>query len=523
MYASLVIQPPSQLPGFAASAESAGDGAGFGDALRRATALPAGPGVAGLAFAAAPGLRGSPTGGDLAPPPAGLAADLLAFPQELEGGAMALPPEPALATEGLASAPRDAPALSEVALPEGALPEVARPEIALADPLADPLAAQPWPAPNPPATLPPQVGFPAADASIPTPDPSGNPTMAPSAPMPWREDRQGAAPQSPAAQTPPMPDGGTVPPSAGLLPATPAGPAVPQPDLASAAPARPSMAQTGPVFAEQGAPALPEAEQPGEAAPTPGQLLAAAAQAGATLSPPSPHGGAALSRLPQRLADKPGETVPQGHPDPALSLDGPAPIAIAAVAPAAATALRESSHGLTQPAPRAGTGLDSGMGASPGMFEQSAAAGLSARPAENQRDPPRPAAMPPARQVLPIAIAMLVAPGGNNILSVTLEPSELGRLEIRVGRDGDGASLRLIAERPETLSLLARDQRDLQHGLAQSGISLNAEGIRFEMAGQGGQPGQERQPRPRGRQPGPETPAPTLPTAMPASLLDMQI
>lgn len=511
MYASLAIQPPSQLPGFAAPAESAGDGAGFSDALRRATAWPAGPGLAGLAFAASPGLRSNASGGDLAAPPAGLAPDPLAFSQALEGGAMALPPEPALATEGLSLAPRDEPAQSEAALPEVTL--------------ADPLTAQPLLEPSLPAMPPPPVVFPVGAAPIATPDASANPTMAPAASMPGREDPPGPSPQSPATETPPMPAGGIVPPSAGQLPATPAALAVPAPALSSGAPTRPSTTQAGPGFAEQGGPAnaatpvLPEREQPIEATPTPGQLLAAAA----TQSQPSPHGGAALSRLPQRQADKAGETTPHVHPDPALSLDGPAPIAIAAVAPAAAIIPRERGHGLTQPGTQPGAGLEPGMVAGPGMIEQSAAAALSGLPAEPQRDVPRPAAMPPARQVLPIAIAMLVSPGGNNTLSVTLEPLELGRLEIRVGRDADGASLRLIAERPETLSLLARDQRDLQQGLAQSGISLNAEGIRFEMAGQGGQPRQEQQPRPRGRQPGPETPAPAQPMALPASLLDMQI
>lgn len=493
MYASLAIQPPSQLPGFAAPAESAGDGAGFGDALRRATAWPAGPGAAGLAFAAPPGLRFGPSGGDVAAPPAGLAPDPLAFSEALEGIAMALPPEPALATEGLTLAPRDEPALSEVALPE------AKP--------ADPSTAQPLPEPSLPATPPPPVVSPVAAAPIPAPDASASPTMAPSAPVPGREVPPGTSPQSPAAtlaaETPPMPDGGVVAPSAGLRPATSAALAAPAPALAALP--------------------IPDREQPLAAPPTPGQLLAAAAQAGAAQTQPSPQGGAALSRLPQRQADKPGESPPNGHPDSALSLDGPAPTAIAAVTPAAAIIPRESSHGLTRPAIQAGAGLDYGLVAGPGMIEQSAAAALTAMPAEPQRDAPRPAAMPPARQVLPIAIAMLVSPGGNNTLSVTLEPLELGRLEIRVGRDADGASLRLIAERPETLSLLARDQRDLQQGLAQSGISLNAEGIRFEMAGQDGQSRQEQQPGQRGRQPRPETPAPAQPMVLPASLLDMQI
>jgi flagellar hook-length control protein FliK len=141
---------------------------------------------------------------------------------------------------------------------------------------------------------------------------------------------------------------------------------------------------------------------------------------------------------------------------------------------------------------------------------------------EAPRGPERAAPMPPARQVMPMAMAMLLSPGTTPTLSVTLDPAELGRLEIRVGREAGGASLRLIAERPETLSLLVRDQRDLQQGLAQSGITLNADGIRFEMAEQDGQARQEQQRRQASRRPQAE--AQTSPQqAFQLSLLDIHI
>jgi flagellar hook-length control protein FliK len=146
--------------------------------------------------------------------------------------------------------------------------------------------------------------------------------------------------------------------------------------------------------------------------------------------------------------------------------------------------------------------------------------------AEAARSAPRAASLPPSRQVLPMAVALLVSPGASPTLSVTLEPAELGRLQIRVSRDSSGASLRLIAERPETLTLLARDQRELQQGLTQSGIALNVDGISFEMAGDGGQPRQDPQPAPRGRPPlreaaGAAPPADTAGAV--SSLLDMRV
>ena len=144
----------------------------------------------------------------------------------------------------------------------------------------------------------------------------------------------------------------------------------------------------------------------------------------------------------------------------------------------------------------------------------------------------------PTRQVLPLTIAMLISPGTAPTLSVTLEPGEMGRLEIRVGRDAEGTTLRLIAERPETAALMQRDGRELQQGLAQSGIRLDASAIRFETAAPGGQgvgqgagqgAGQgsgQGAGNPRDRAPGREprrSPGRMDEADVPLSLLDMRI
>jgi hypothetical protein len=52
-----------------------------------------------------------------------------------------------------------------------------------------------------------------------------------------------------------------------------------------------------------------------------------------------------------------------------------------------------------------------------------------------------------------------------------LEPPDLGRLEIRIDRSPDApARVDITVERPETLTLLLRDQPQLQRALDQAGV-----------------------------------------------------
>ncbi|MDW8315477.1 MAG: flagellar hook-length control protein FliK [Rhodovarius sp.] len=100
---------------------------------------------------------------------------------------------------------------------------------------------------------------------------------------------------------------------------------------------------------------------------------------------------------------------------------------------------------------------------------------------------PRPIPAPAARQVLPLAVSLLVAPGSQPALTITLEPEALGRVEVRLARgEGGAAALRLVAERPETLALLARDRAELHQGLAASGLALPPENLSFALSGEAG-------------------------------------
>ena len=67
---------------------------------------------------------------------------------------------------------------------------------------------------------------------------------------------------------------------------------------------------------------------------------------------------------------------------------------------------------------------------------------------------------------------------------MALEPEELGRVEVRVerGAEGEAATVRVVAERPETLALLQRDARQLDRALQGAGIALAEGAMRFSLA-----------------------------------------
>ncbi|MCX7371576.1 MAG: flagellar hook-length control protein FliK, partial [Alphaproteobacteria bacterium] len=217
---------------------------------------------------------------------------------------------------------------------------------------------------------------------------------------------------------------------------------------------------------------------------------------------------------PQRLAERPTPAeqaiapVPQAAP--------PAPEAAAERLPAAPESRAPEHRGMEARAP------ESTPPRAPDPQPQAAPVAEVVPPpqANTTRSPPP----PPTRQLLPVTVALLVSPGSQPAFSITLEPQELGRVEVRLARGADGETkLRITAERAETVALLARDQRDLQQGLALSGVPLANEAISIELAGgdaqrEGRQDGQQR----RQQQGGPE-PITLRAENLPRSLLDMSI
>jgi Meckel syndrome type 1 protein len=92
-----------------------------------------------------------------------------------------------------------------------------------------------------------------------------------------------------------------------------------------------------------------------------------------------------------------------------------------------------------------------------------------------------PAPPPPVRQLAPVLVSLALG-GGNEALTITLDPGELGRVEVSIGQGKDAGQVRIIAERPETLALLLRDQRELDRALNQAGLGDMARSLSFSLA-----------------------------------------
>ena len=88
---------------------------------------------------------------------------------------------------------------------------------------------------------------------------------------------------------------------------------------------------------------------------------------------------------------------------------------------------------------------------------------------------------PPARQLAPVVVSLALG-RGDEALTVALDPGELGRVEVSIGQGKEAGQVRIVAERPETLALLQRDQRDLDRALNQAGLGDMARSLSFSLA-----------------------------------------
>jgi hypothetical protein len=116
-------------------------------------------------------------------------------------------------------------------------------------------------------------------------------------------------------------------------------------------------------------------------------------------------------------------------------------------------------------------------------FPATAPERAAATPETPPAAPPQPA--PPARQVAPVAVALALLPQPGSGFTLSLEPAELGRVEIRVTREGERHAVQLVAERPEAAALLLRDLRELDRALEQAGLTLSEGGASLSLAGGG--------------------------------------
>jgi hypothetical protein len=106
----------------------------------------------------------------------------------------------------------------------------------------------------------------------------------------------------------------------------------------------------------------------------------------------------------------------------------------------------------------------------------------SPRPAE-AATAAAPAQTAPAHQITPALMQMGHAPDGAQRLTVRLDPPELGRVQIKIDRPPEApARVEITVEKQETLTLLLRDQPQLQRALDQAGVPAEGRNVTFHVA-----------------------------------------
>jgi flagellar hook-length control protein FliK len=109
-------------------------------------------------------------------------------------------------------------------------------------------------------------------------------------------------------------------------------------------------------------------------------------------------------------------------------------------------------------------------------------------------------AAPHSRSAVPHSAADQVSvqlgkavPGKNDQMVINLKPVELGSVEVRLDFGADGkVQASIMAERPETLEMLQKDQRTLERALNDAGLQTDPGSLSFNLKGQG-QGGNQRQ------------------------------
>ena len=88
---------------------------------------------------------------------------------------------------------------------------------------------------------------------------------------------------------------------------------------------------------------------------------------------------------------------------------------------------------------------------------------------------------------------------GNDQLSLQLNPTELGRVNIKLNINADGkVHGTVVASNPATLDLLLKDVRSLERALQDAGLRADSGSLQFSLGGQGqsdNAPGQPSSPK----------------------------
>jgi flagellar hook-length control protein FliK len=97
--------------------------------------------------------------------------------------------------------------------------------------------------------------------------------------------------------------------------------------------------------------------------------------------------------------------------------------------------------------------------------------------------------VPPAHEQVAIQIQKAMQ-NGSNRLTVSLEPAELGRVEVKLDVDKDKkVTASIIVDRPATLDLLQRDAKTLERALQDAGLQTNDGSLSFSLRNGTGQDG----------------------------------
>ena len=256
--------------------------------------------------------------------------------------------------------------------------------------------------------------------------------------------------------------------------------------------------------------AMPGAPAPG--APAPGR--AAQTLAGLSQQEKEGAGKGQTGQAPSEVAQGAQAAAQAPGPDRALPANPARPAAPGAsgVAAQGPGALAQASVPAAQPpaGPEQAT-LPGGSGAHPASASAvddqppvsaalavGSAAGIAAAvlaaPATASVPVPSSPATPgePARHPMPtpapdqlrsaFAAASASASAGPAHLVVRLDPAELGRVQVGITRQPDGpARIELLAERPDTLQLLMRDQPALHRALDQAGVPAEGRLLHFQL------------------------------------------
>ncbi|HEY8610454.1 MAG TPA: flagellar hook-length control protein FliK [Roseomonas sp.] len=394
-------------------------------------------------------------------------------------------------------------ALGQLLAAQGTATDATVPESVAAAPPESPVpAAGKTPQPGPGATDPMHAEPGAAIVPAPSITESLLPMPGPTPPQESLRADPPSSPEAPLVEVEATP--GTDPGVAPMpTPADPVAALTPLPPVGMPAP----LPVPSPVSTVITVPVSPEDRQPGDGtAATSGRVLPA---------PSAPRQAASVTELSDTPAG-PEEAV-QGHSAPAsAAAAGPEP----ATRPPTASAERENQiRRLTDiplsateaPAPsltaEAAASTQPATGSDPATTANALAPAVAPPPAAAPvmpvPPPPAPPPVPlpahpaeapaparlvprvaPAEQVAPVAIALALGGGTDGRIALSLDPVELGRVEVTVERIGDAARVQVAAERPETLALLARDGAALDRALGGAGIG--AEGGRslsFQLLG----------------------------------------